>query len=304
MSDRAEEQIRRPATLKADSERLVAASGRLAKTRPKGTLEQREEQRPPPAAAETRGEDTGNIPVAQPGPGILDEDEAVALAMLLEELAARPGPDPLSGPALQAAALLRWRVAAGQRRDTRPRPGDPAARREIGDSRDGTADDRDAQAMQRDARAAERDDQATERDRQSAAADEKAAASDQRIRGRLRAAEPREKTAAERAAVPPPASEEAERQQWQLDEELTGADQTPDREDREAIQEILAQARAARQAALHDRYDASQDRVAARRDRHAAQTDRQDAARDRDASRADRDQSVIESEEEDPAPRN
>jgi hypothetical protein len=240
--------------------------------------------------------------VTRPGPAILDEDEAVALAVLLEELAARPGPDPLSGPASQAAALLRRRVTAGGRRGIRLRPGRPAARRETGDTRDGAADDRDAQAAQRDARAADRDHQATERDRQSATADRKAAARDQRMHDRLWAAELRDRATAERAAVPPPASGEAERQQRELDRELAGADQARDREDREAIREILAEARAARQAALHDRYAAGQDRVAARRDRGSAQADRQDAARDRHAGRADRDQAVIESEEEDPRP--
>ena len=160
MRDTGEELIRRAAALKAESEQLVAASKELAgppgQTRTDGTAGQREEQLPS-AAARTRGarragtspqpgpalpapdasrgpgvssgDGTGDMPVSRPGPGILDQDEAVMLAVLLEELAARPGPDLLSGSALQAAALLRRRVAAGGRRGIWSRPGGPAGDR-------------------------------------------------------------------------------------------------------------------------------------------------------------------------------
>lgn len=337
MTDRHDELIRRAAELMAESKQLKAVSeglaGLLAKRREAGSraMGQPGERQPAPAAAGPRGscpagagpergpvlplpgagrgagvpggDRTGEVSVTRPGPwpgtGILDEDEAVTLAVLLEELAARPGPDPLSGLALQAAALLRRRVAAGPGRGVRPRWGDPAARRESGDTRDGAADHRDAQAAQRDTSAVERDDRATERDRQAVAAAQKAAASEQRMRHRLRAADLRDHD----AAAPPPASGDAERQPWQLDPDGAGPDQARAGDEREAIGELLAQAGAARHAALQDRYAAGQDRAAARRDRGGAHADRQDSARDRHAARADRDQAVIESEE-DPPPRN
>jgi hypothetical protein len=134
-------------------------------------------------------------------------------------------------------------------------------------------------------------DRATERDRQAAADDEKARVSEQRMRDLPLAADLRDKA----AAGQPPGSGDAGPQQWQLD-------RARDRDDREAIREMLVEAGAARQAAWHGRCAAGQDRVAARADRGGAQADRQDAACDRQAARADRDQAVIDSEEEDPPP--
>lgn len=303
MNDRGDELVRQAAELKAESRHLVAVSeglaGRLAKMRKAWAraMGQRGGKQPPGVPG---GDRTGDVSVPPPGPwpgtGVLDEDEAVTLAVLLEDLAARHGPDPLSGPAVQAAAMLRERVAAGHRRDIRLRSGGPAVRRETGDTRDGAADHRDTQAAQRDHHAGERDARARERDRQADAGDETARAGEQRIRDRLRTAGLRDQA----AAAQPPASSGAGRRQWQPGRESAGADQARDRHDRQAIGEMLTEAQTARQAALQDRYAAGQDRVAARRDRDAAEADRQAAARDRQAARADRDQAVIESEEQAP----
>jgi len=272
MNDRRDELVRRAAQLRAESAALIMVSeelaGRLAERKQAGdqAMEQPEEREPyagirgacpaspglepapalPASSASRRpgapgGESAGEAPVPQPGAGLLDEDEALVLAGLLEELAARHRPDPLSGPVLRAAALLRRRVAAGQQRgtgqrqDTGQRRGGSAVRREAGDTR----------------------------------------ATEQRIRDRLGDAELRGQAAA-------------------------GADRAGDCEVREAMREMLAQARASRLAARQDRYAAGQDRVAADRDRGSAQADRRAAGHDRQVARADRDQAVIESEEEDP----
>jgi|SRR6185437_1359733 len=131
---------------------------------------------------------------------MLDEDEAVMLAVLLEELAARGRLDPLGPVAAQAAALLRERVAAGgQRRGAWLGPADPAARREAGDDRDDRADSRDDRASERDHRAGERDEAARDRDRLADDADELARVAEQRIRELLW-------NAAEAASLQPPAS--------------------------------------------------------------------------------------------------
>jgi hypothetical protein len=229
-----------------------------------------------------------NLHPAMGGTDVLGEDEAVTLAALLDELAARDRLDPLSGPASQAAALLRFRVAARRGQG----PGSPAARREAGDARDDIADDRDAQAGQRDHSADERDDQARERDRRADDADQEAGASEQRARDLIWQAERRDKSAAE----PPPSGRDALRQR-ELDREMAEAGRARNREVREAIRDMLAEAHAARQAAREGRNASGRDRLAGHRDRCAAQADRQDAARDRQAARADRDQAVIENEE-------
>jgi hypothetical protein len=300
------------AELKAQSEDLAY---RLTETQKTGArlLQQMRELRPAahPGLRSTRRPPGQHLPGAgggaarvrpqpelhpdTPEAGILGEDEAVTLAALLEELAARHGRDPLSALALQAAALLRHRVAARHRQGNRP---GPAARREAGGVRDDDADDRDAQAGQRDRLAGERDDQATERDCRAEAADQEARASEQRVYDLLREAELRDQAAAGHAAAPPPAGQDALRQQWQLDREMAGADRARNQGDREAIREMLSQARGTRHAARDGRYASGRDRLASRRDRLAAQADRQDAIRDRQAAGADRDQAVIENEEQ------
>ena len=179
MNDRHDKLVRRAAELKAESAALKLVSeelaGRLAKRRQGGAWDTEQPAEQVPAA-------TGEALVPRPGAGLMGEDEAVALAGLLEVLAARLGADPLSGPVLRAAALLRQRVAAGQQQRTGPRWGGPAVRREAGDIRDDAAGHRDTQAAQRDRLASDRNDRAKERDRQAAAADEKARASEQRMR--------------------------------------------------------------------------------------------------------------------------
>jgi hypothetical protein len=238
-------------------------------------------------------------PGADPGPRgtpamrgtvMLGEDEAVTLAALLEELAEHHRRDPLGVSALQAAALLRHRVAERHWRDVQPGPAD---RRETGDTRDDAAGDRDDQAAERDRRAGERDDQATERDREADAADQHATAAEQHVRDLLWEAELRDRTAA-----PPPAHDDAPPQQRQLDQEMAEANRARNQEDRQAIRDMLTQARASRHAARDGRYADGRDRLASSRDRLAAQDDRQGAARDRQAARADRDQAVIEGEEQ------
>lgn len=310
MNDRRDELVRRAVELRAESAALIVVSEELAGRREERkqagdqAMEQPEEQEPYagirgacpaspglgrasalPASSASRGpgapggENAGEAPVPQPGAGLLDEDEALVLAGLLEELAARHRPDPLSGPVLRAAALLRRRVAAGQqrgtgrRRDSGQRRGGSAVRREAGDTRDDAADHRDDQAVQRDRLAGDRNDRAKERDLQADAADEQARATEQRIRDRLGDAELCGQAAA-------------------------GADRARDCEDREAMREMLAQARVSRLAARQDRYAAGQDRVAADRDRGSAQADRLAAGHDRQVARADRDQAVIENEED------
>jgi hypothetical protein len=218
MDDRHDEMVRRAADLKAQSAALKLVSeelaGRLARRRRPGTRtgEQPGEQGLAAAAGALGtcpaslgverasalsapgasrgpgvpdGDSAGEMPVTRSWAGILDEDEAVMLAGLLEELAARHQPDPLSGPVSHAAALLRRRVAAGRQQRIAPRQGGSAARREAGDARDGVASLRDAQAAQRDSLASDRNDRAKERDRQADAADVEARASDQRMRDRL-----------------------------------------------------------------------------------------------------------------------
>ncbi|HEU5392936.1 MAG TPA: hypothetical protein VFV73_44315 [Streptosporangiaceae bacterium] len=333
MDDGRQELIRRAAVLKAESDELKAMSRALAdrmtetwqgiaqamkqltdgqpppavgarKASPASTGPERAAARPVPGASPRSGTPAGHPagkaaatrPGPWPGAAILETDEAVALAALLEELAARHRTDPLSVRALHGAALLRRRIAAAQGRGIRPRQAD---RRAAGDTRDDAADYRDVQAAQRDRRAEEHDRQATERDRQAGADAEKAAASEQHLRDRLWDAELRDQAAAERAA---PSGRGDAGSQRQLDRENAEADWARNAEDRDAVREMLAQGRATRDAALQGRHDGGQNRLAARRDRAAAQADRQDAGRDRLAARADRDQAVIDSEEEEPPP--
>ncbi len=125
---------------------------------------------------------------------MLGEDEAVTLAALLEELAALHRLDPLGARALQAAALLRHRVAARQGQGSRAAPAGPAGRREAGDTRDDDASTRDDRAGQRDAQAAERDHRAD-------GADQEGRAGEERVRDLLRDAEMRDQAA---TAQPPP----------------------------------------------------------------------------------------------------
>lgn len=231
---------------------------------------------------------------------MLDENEAVTLAVLLEELARLHRLDPLGDRALQAAALLRHRVAARQGQRSWAAAASPAGRREAGDTRDDNAGSRDARAGQRDHRAGQRDDQAAERDRRADDADQKGRAEEQRLRDLLWDAELRGRAAAAHAGAQPPPAGDAQREQWLVDRETAEAARAHDREDRQAIQEVLSQLRAGREAARHGRETARQDRAASREDRRAAHADRQDADRDRQAARTDRDQTVIESEEQDP----
>jgi hypothetical protein len=317
LTDRSLRMCSAAAELKTESEGLVR---RLAQTQRAGARIVKRLRGPGPAPytpgtiRRRPGTDDGAASVrAQPqtpAPGagslypvlqeadMLGKDEAVSLAALLEELAARDRLDPLSAPALQAAALLRRRAAAAQGRGVRPGPAGPAARREAGDTRDDDADNRDTEAGQRDRWADERDETAKERDGRADDADQGVMAGEQRVSDLLWAAELRDKAAAEHAAAPPPADDGALRQQWQLDRERTQADRARNREDREAIRELLSETRVARQAARHDRYADVRDRLASHRDRSAAHADREDAARDRRAASADRDQAVIENEEE------
>lgn len=324
MSDRGDELARRTAELKAESKDLVVTSKGLAESLAKTlkAAEQQGQRQSVPSVPDTGGDfpagsgcEQASAPAASgaargpgvsgsdlnedvsvswlgPGTGILDEDEAVALAVLLEDLAAGHGPDPLSGRALQEAALLR-RVAARRRRGAQPRWGGPAFRREAGEIRDSTADHRDGKAAQRDRSADERDDHAKERDRQADFGDKRAAAGEQRLDDLLWAADQRDDSAAAR----PPADGDDVRQ-WQLDRDRAEEERDNHRNDREAFREVLEGLRAVRLAARRDRYAAGQDRGVSRRDRGAAQADRLAAFHDRQAARADRDQSVIESEEE------
>lgn len=297
------------AELVAETEQLAYRVAEVRKTRARA-LEQIRERRARGTAADT-GE--GDLPGSDPSPetavvpgeagaaaGLLDPDEVTALAALLEELGARDRRDPLCARALQAAALLRRRVAAGQRHGHRPRDGGPEARREAGDIRDGSAEGRDALAAERDRRADARDDRSVERDRLADDADGQSWVAEQRVRDLLWDAELRDKDAAAHAAEQLPASGGTEGQRWQLDQELAEAGRVRNAEDREAIREMLSRARADRHAARRGRWADGQDRVAGRRDRGDAQTDRQAATADRHAARGDRDQAVIEGEEEDP----
>jgi hypothetical protein len=224
---------------------------------------------------------------------MLDEDEVVVLAVLLEELAARNRLDPLSTVASRAATLLRQRVAAGgQRPGIWLGPADPAARREAGDDRDDTADSRDARAGERDHRADERDKAADDRDRLADGADQRARAAEQCIRDLLWNADLHDEAVASQS----PASEDVTRPEGPAGRGMTGASREPGREDRQAIRDLLSQVRADRLAARQRRYAAGRDRLASSQDRHAADTDRRYAARDRQAARADRDQAVIDTE--------
>jgi hypothetical protein len=231
---------------------------------------------------------------------MLSEDEAVTLAVLLEELAAIHQPDPLGVRALQAAALLRYRAAARQGQEPRASPTGPTARRETGDVRDDQAGTRDDEAGQRDRRAGQRDDQAAERDRQADSADQEGRAGEQRIRDLLWDAELRDRVAAAYVGPQRPPAGDDRREQWLVDREIAETDRARDQEDRQAVRELLSQLHANREAARHGREASRQDRAASRQDRRAAQADRQDADRDRQAARVDRDQTVIESEEQDP----
>lgn len=234
---------------------------------------------------------------------MLDEDEAAALAVVLEELAACQPEHPLSAAARQSAALLRQRVtAAGQRgRPIRSRHGDPEKRREAGAIRDDAADDRDTAAQQRDGRADERDDRGSERRRRADTADQASRSAEQRVRDLLRDAELRDQATAERSRTALPADHDALTQQWQVEREMAAADRVRNTEDREFMRGMLVQARMDRRGAARDRNDDAQDRLDGRRDRRAARENRQGAARDRQAAQADRDQSVIDGEGQSPS---
>jgi hypothetical protein len=229
---------------------------------------------------------------------MLDEDEAVTLARLLEELATRQGPDPLSTAAWQAAALLWRRVASQGHRhgDWSGRTG-PMTRREAGNFRDDAGDSRDIHAGDRDQRADERDEQASERARIGHEADEAARAGEQRILGLLPDAEGRDEMRGQAPALSP-AGGDAAGQQDQADQEIAALDWASDREVHHAIREELLRARQARLATRQRRHADAEDRRASDLDRRAAQGDRQDSAHDRLSAHADRDQTVIENEEE------
>lgn len=231
---------------------------------------------------------------------MLDPDEAAAVAALLEGLAVLNRGDPLSARALQAAALLRQRVAAGHGQGVPQRQGGLATRRETGDTRDDAADHRDVQATGRDRVADDRDDRAVKRDRQGDGADGEARTAEEHLTNLLGDAELRDKAAAEQAAAQLDASDDAGRQLSQADREVAEAGRDRNRGDRTAFRELLSHASAGRQAAWQGRYADGQDRLASRRDRRAAHADRQVAAADRQVARTDRDQAVIESEEADP----
>ena len=84
MNDRHDELVRRAAELRAQSAALKMVSeelaGRLAKRRQGGARDTEQSAEQGPAA-------TGEALVPRPGAGLLGEDEAVALAGLLEVLA-------------------------------------------------------------------------------------------------------------------------------------------------------------------------------------------------------------------------
>jgi hypothetical protein len=156
---------------------------------------------------------------------MLDEDEVVSLAVLLEELAARDRLDPLSTVASRAAVLLRQRAAAGrQRQGIWLGPADPAARREAGDDHDDTADSRDARAGERDHRADERDEAARDRDRLADVADQLARAAEQCIRDLLGDADLRDEAVASRR---PPAGMSPGRRGRQAGERPAPAESRP-----------------------------------------------------------------------------
>jgi len=161
MNDRRDELVRRAAELRAESAALITVSeelaGRLAERKQAGdqAMEQPEEQEPyagirgacpaspglerasalPASSASRRpgapgGENAGEAPVPQPGAGLLDEDEALVLAGVLEELAARHRPDPLSGPVLRRYCGGGWPPGSSRIPGNNRIPGsDGAARR-------------------------------------------------------------------------------------------------------------------------------------------------------------------------------
>ncbi|WP_202637723.1 hypothetical protein [Bailinhaonella thermotolerans] len=180
---------------------------------------------------------------------MLDEQEARALAALLERVAERTAGDGLDGDAGRMAAVLRerlGRVRAGGR-DTTPPPGGPdatarhtgagedaAARDEAADRRDLAAGRRDEAGALRDAAAAERGAQAQ---RAQAAADD----AERAFHDLLAAAEPRDRAAARRDRAADGTEAAARRDRLQA------------RRDREASTEDRAAARADRRAARADR---------------------------------------------------
>lgn len=228
---------------------------------------------------------------------MLNKDEAVALAALLEELAVGLSEHPLSAPAWQSAVLLRQRVeAAGQGSAIRSRPGDPESRRHAGGIRDDVSDDRDVLAGQRDDRADDRDDRGRERRGLTDAADQMGRIRGQRLRALLQDAELRDKAAAERASAAPPGTHDAFWQRWQAEQRLAEADRIRNADDRAAILAMLLQDDADRAAAAQDRHYNARDRLDGQRDRRSALADRRSSARDRLAAQADRDQAVIDGE--------
>jgi len=116
---------------------------------------------------------------AMAGAVMLSQDEAAALAAILEELAARHRADPLAAQARQAAALLRQRPAVPPAYGERPGSAAADSRRDAGDTRDQDAVRRGDQAAQRDLDARERDRRSAEHGRQADDADDLAAAAEQ-----------------------------------------------------------------------------------------------------------------------------
>ena len=280
-----EELLHRLAGARAAGTRLMhqlsETRSALARTARPGQHQPRPGHDPDPPARRWRGPPDATLTgessysPATAGAVMLSQDEAAALAAILEELAARHRADPLAAQALQAVALLRQRPAVPPPYGERPGSAAADSRRDVGDTRDQAAGRRDDQAAQRDLDARERDRRSAERGRQADDADDLAAAAEQQVRDLLW-------EAGLRVAAAQP-----------------GMFHGLSEEDRQAVRDVLSQARADRQASSHRRRADDQDRQASENDRDQAQVDRQHAARDRRASRADRDQAVIENQEHD-----
>ncbi|MFB4315815.1 hypothetical protein [Actinomadura sp. 21ATH] len=237
---------------------------------------------------------------------MLNRAEAALVAVLLEELVGHPAAD-VRAAAEQMALMLNWRLASSEGTGPDRWPdGDsgPVERRDAGVARDEAALKRDLAAQRRDTRAQDRDLRARARDAAAADADQDAADEERLLAELLRAAELRDRVAAEHAAHtrgrrleagrPESAAEAELRQQAEVDREMAAADREHNLQDRKLLRTLLAAAAQRRQEAVEDRCDSDQDRRQAAQDRVTAAADRREALHDRwqayqDRERADAD---------------
>ncbi|GIH98468.1 hypothetical protein Pta02_04770 [Planobispora takensis] len=236
---------------------------------------------------------------------MLDEQEARAVATLLEAMAGRLEDDPLAADARQMVAVMRERLERARHggRAGSPRESTPA-HAEAAFTRDDAAAQRDLAAHRRDEAAARRDEAAVTRHQEQQRARDATDAADRAFHDVLWAAEQRDR-AAEQADCSADASTDADAdadadadpQTRTRSRQRQAVDHEHNQRDRAALRDAWTQVRDDRAAARTDVAAARQDRLQAQRDRQASAHDRTAAQADRQAAQAEREQAIVESQQ-------